>query len=158
MKVKDIMIKEVLTVKRSTTLRDLIKFFLKTKFHTLPVVADDGKLVGIIALADILKVFQRHSTTLTQMLKTIPFLTEEEEEDLFLADISPATGLLFLVDDLMNTNLVTVGEDVSIKDVRSMMKLHHIEKFPVVKDGYLVGIISLFDIILAVFKEKGIIE
>ena len=158
MKVKDIMTKEVLTVKRSTTLRDLIKFFLKTKFHTLPVVEDDGRLVGIIALADILKVFQRHSTTLTQMLKAIPFLTEEEEEDLFLADISPATRMLFLVDDLMNVNLVTVNEDVSIKEVRSMMKLHRIEKFPVVKDGYLIGIISLFDIILAVFKEKGIIE
>jgi len=152
------MTKEVLTVKRSTTLRDLIKFFLKTKFHTLPVVEDDGRLVGIIALADILKVFQRHSTTLTQMLKAIPFLTEEEEEDLFLADISPATRMLFLVDDLMNVNLVTVNEDVSIKEVRSMMKLHRIEKFPVVKDGYLIGIISLFDIILAVFKEKGIIE
>ncbi|MFH1783857.1 MAG: CBS domain-containing protein [bacterium] len=157
MKVKDIMTKDVLTVQRSTTLRNLVKIFLDSKFHTLPVVDEQGKLVGIVALADILKVFQRHSTTLTQMLKNIPFLADEEEEDLMLADVSAATAVLFLVDDLMNNKLVTVEEDVSITEVRSTMKLHGIEKLPVVKDGRLVGIISLFDIILAVFKEKGII-
>lgn len=159
MKVKDCMIKEVMTVKRSTTLAQLIETFRKYNYHTLPVAEENNRLVGLITFEDIMKVFQPYSSDLARMLKTVPFLFpgEEKEEDLLAMDISADLGVLVVVDDIMNTQFVTIDEEASIAQARSLMKLHGLNRLSVVRDGRLVGIISLFDIILAVFKERGIV-
>ncbi len=159
MQVKDYMSREVITVKRSTTLAGLIEIFRKSNFHTIPVVDDQDRLLGIASFEDTLNAFKPYSSDLAQMLKTVPFLgAEEREEELLLADISGEIGVLMVVDDFMTTQIISVKEETPIIEVRSLMKLHHITKLPVVKDGYLVGIISLFDIILAIFREKGVIQ
>ncbi|MEA3561019.1 MAG: CBS domain-containing protein [Candidatus Omnitrophota bacterium] len=159
MKVKDCMTEKVVTVKRSTTLTELIGLFRKYNFHTLPVVEVDNKIVGIITFEDIFKVFQPYSQEVARMLEATPLMERMEEEDILLADISSEMGMLIIVDDLVNTRFVTVSQDSSIEEARALMKLHHLPRLLVIKDkGFLKGIISLFDIILAVFKEKGVIK
>lgn len=159
MKVKDCMTKEVIAVKRSTTLAQLVETFRKYHCHTLPVVEKDNRLVGLMTFEDIMKVFQPYSSDLGHILKTVPFLfpAEEKEENLLAMDISSDLGILVVVDDIMNTQFATIDEEASIVQARSLMKLHGVNLLPVVKEARLVGIISLFDIILAVFKEKGIV-
>ena len=158
MKVKDCMTKEVVTVKRSTNLSQLIEIFRKHSFHTLPVVEANNKIVGIVTFEDLLKVFQPYSRDLAQMLERVPFV-EKEEEDILFADISSEMGMLVIVDELINTHFVTVTEEVLVKEARRLMKLHDSPRLLVVKNGdKLTGIISLFDIILAIFKQKGIIK
>lgn len=153
------MTKEVITVKRSTTLAELIEVFRRFNYHTLPVVEEEDRLVGLVTFEDIWKVFQPHGADVTKMLKTIPFLGEVgEEEDILLADISAEMGRLVVVDDLMNTQFATVDEDMDISKARSLMKVDSVNRLPVTKDGKLIGIVSLFDIILAIFREKGVIE
>jgi len=67
-------------------------------------------------------------------------------------------GVLCIVEDIMNTNVVTISEEATTVEARSLMKLHRLKRLPVVdKEEHLVGIISLFDILLAVFKEKGVL-
>ena len=158
MKVKDCMTKDVVTVKRATTLTKLIEIFRKCNFHTLPVVEEGNKIVGIVTFEDILKVFQPYSQQMAKMLETIPFVEKTEDEDILLTDIASEMGILVIVDDLMNTRFVTVNQEASIKEARSLMKLHNTEILPVVKNGTLVGIVTLFDIILSVFKQKGVIK
>ncbi len=159
MKVKDCMTKEVITVKRSTTLSQLIKAFQKYNFHTLPVIEADNRLVGIINFEDILKVFQPYSVELSTMLKTIPFLEmESKEEDFLSADISSEMGILVVADDIMNIHFATIDPETDINQARAQMKLHNTPRLPVLEGGKLVGMISLFDIILAVFREKGVIK
>jgi CBS domain-containing protein len=158
-KVKDCMTKNVVTVKRSTTLSELIELFRKYNFHTLPVVEENNKIAGIITFEDILKVFQPYSQEIARMLEATPLVEKMEEEDILLVDISSEIGMLVIVDDLINTQFVTIPEDVSIEEARALMKVHRLPRLPVVKDGgILTGIISLFDIILAVFKQKGIVK
>ncbi len=159
MKVRDCMAKEVVSVKRSTALTELIQIFKKYNFHTLPVVEENNLLVGIVTFEDILKVFQPYSPELLSMLKTIPLLeVEEPEEDLLLADISSEMGVLVVADDLMNTQFATIDPESNVNQARSLMKLHNAARVAVVENGALVGIISLFDIILAIFKDKGLIK
>lgn len=158
MKVKDCMTKEVVTIKRSTNLSQLIEIFRKHSFHTLPVVEADNKIVGVVTFEDLLKVFQPYSRDLARMLETVPFV-EKEEEDVLLADISSEMGMLVIVDDLINTHFVTVTGEAPVKEAQRLMKLHDSPRILVVKNGdKLTGIISLFDIILAIFKQKGIIK
>jgi len=158
MLVKEVMKQEVVTVKESTTLRELMKIFHKYTFHTLPVVDKDKKVVGIVALEDVLKIFYPHPPHILEMLERTPLWDGQEEESLMEADIPPEMGVLCIVKDLMNTNVVTIGEEATTMEARSLMKLHRLKRLPVVdEDRRLLGIISLFDIILAVFREKGVL-
>lgn len=156
--VKDCMTKDVITAKRSTTLAELIEIFRKYNFHTLPVVKGGNKIVGVVTFEDILKVFQPYDQHMAKMLESIPFVERAEEEDILLADISSEMGILVIVDDFMDTQFAAVNPEAPIKEVRSLMKLHNTERLPVVENGKLIGIVTLFDIILSVFKDKGVIR
>lgn len=62
------------------------------------------------------------------------------------------------VSDLMESNVISIEEDKTISEARTLMKLHNKQGLPVVRNGTLVGVVTLFDIIYALFREKGIIE
>ena len=159
MTVRDCMTKEVVAVKRSTNLGQLIKTFQKYNFHTLPVIEADNRLVGVVNFEDILKVFQPYSVELSMMLKTIPFLEmESREEDFLAADISGEMAVLVVVDDIMDTHFATIAPEIDINQARAEMKVHNAPRLPVVVEEKIIGMISLFDIILAVFRERGVIQ
>lgn len=159
MKVRECMTEKVITVKRATSLSQLIKAFQKYNFHTFPVIEADNSLVGIVNFEDILKVFQPYNEDLSKMLKTIPFLEMEvNEEDFLGADISSEMGILVVVDDIMSTSFTSIDMEMDINQARTEMKVNNIARLPVAQEGKLVGMLSLFDIILAVFRERGVIE
>lgn len=155
MQVKEVMSREVITVKRSTTLRQLLEIF--SKFHIfplVPVVEEDNRLVGIVSFRNLIEAVQPHRP---EILKTIPFL-DEEKEDIFKTDFTAEIGNLVIVDDIMEQKFVTLKEDCSIEEAYRLMKLHLKEEITVVdKDGRLVGMIGVFDIIREVFRQKGVI-
>ena len=53
--VEDIYTKEVTCVKPDTPLDEIASIMSERKFHTIPVVADGDKLVGVIGKSDIIK-------------------------------------------------------------------------------------------------------
>ena len=53
-KIKDVMTKEVIVISSSQTIIDVAELMEKHDVNRLPVV-DDGKIVGIVARADIIK-------------------------------------------------------------------------------------------------------
>ena len=158
MHVAEVMTRKVITVKRSTTLKELMEIFRKFTFHTLPVVDRENKVIGLVALEDVLKLFQPHPSKILDMLDRIPFLDEYDNGSLWDIDIPCEMGVLCVVDDLMNVDVVTINEEATTVETRSLMKLHRLKRILVVdKENHLLGIISLFDIIMAVFKQKGIL-
>jgi len=55
----DIMNREVRTVRPDTSLREAVKVMLDNKFGCLPVVGDNGNLLGILTEADLVR-YARH--------------------------------------------------------------------------------------------------
>jgi CBS domain-containing protein len=55
----DIMNREVKTVRPDTSLRDAVKVMLDNKFGCLPVVGDNGNLLGILTEADMVRYAQQ---------------------------------------------------------------------------------------------------
>jgi CBS domain-containing protein len=55
----DIMVRDVRTVRPDMSLRDSVKLMLDNKFGCLPVVSEDGKLLGILTEADLVR-YARH--------------------------------------------------------------------------------------------------
>jgi predicted transcriptional regulator len=157
MLVKDVMSKEVITIGEDENLVQLIGKFRKYNFHTLPVIDKNKRILGFVNYEDIMKVFLPHNPVLEKLLKST-HLHNVEEEDILEADLPEDLGTSVKVSDIMNVNVVTIEDSETIADARKQMKIHNVQRMPVTRNKELVGFITLFDIIIALFKERNIIK
>jgi len=148
--------KEVITVSENENLSQLIAKFRKYNYHTLPVIDNDKKVSGLVSSEDIMKVYLPHNPVLGELLKST-HLYNAEEEDVLEIDLPENLGTTVKVSDIMNVNVVTIEDSETIAEARKQMKLHNIKRVPVIRNQELVGFITLFDIIIALFKERNII-
>ena len=157
MQVKNNMQTKVISVKRGTTLAQLLELF--SKFHSFPVVPvvdDDNTLLGIVHIQSFFDIFKPHHQDL--LMRNPLSMISREPANIFDVDIEEGMGLLVIVADIMDTKVVKIDEDEDIKKAYDLMQLHNRDAIPVIdKDKKLVGIISIFDIVMKIFKEKGLI-
>ncbi len=156
MKVSNVMNQKIIAVSRSTSLAELIELFCHFhSFPLVPVVDGHNTLIGVVSFQGIIEAFR---TSSQDILKTVPFV-DEHHLDIFDIDVTPEIGQLCLVDDIMQTKFVTINQDSSIEEAYRLMQLHQNEQLPVVdSENKLVGVIGTFDILLALFREKGVIK
>ncbi len=148
MKVEDIMTREIVSVPTHTRVGQVARVFREHQLSGLPVVDEDGELVGIITELDMVK---RHARP--QMPAFLPLLgaylplgTKEYKESL-----RRITGVV--AEDIMTTPVNTISPDASIEDAATVMVSNRSNPLPVVDDdGHMVGIISRTDI-LGVIEE-----
>ena len=156
MKVSEVMNQKIIAVHRRTSLAELIELF--RHFHSfplVPVVDEQNSLIGVVSFQRIIEAFR---TSSHDILKTVPFV-DEPHLDIFDMDITPEIGELCIVDDLMQTQFVTINQDSSIQEAYRLMQVHKAEQIPVIdSEKKLVGMIGTFDILLALFREKGVIQ
>jgi CBS domain-containing protein len=155
--VSAVMREDMPTVKPSTTLRQLIEFMRKTNHYILPVIDDDNNLLGVVNYRGILNIFRPFSKSVSEIVERMPFVEKIDDEDLNL-HLSPEMGTLILVDDIINTNYVAIEANKTVREARRLMRLHSIETIPVISGKKLVGILSLLDILVYIFKEHDILE
>ncbi|MBA3066747.1 CBS domain-containing protein [bacterium] len=157
MLVKDVMIQDVITVQRSTNLRELLNIF--KNFHTsplLPVVDRNKVFLGGITLKDVIEPFSSIPSRMARTAK-YAFGNNFMFNDLQNINIPPDSGTLFLVDDLYSKKIITIQEDDTIISAEQTMDLNRIGTIPVLKDKLFVGMLTKFDIVIGILKEKGII-
>ncbi|MFH1504834.1 MAG: CBS domain-containing protein [Candidatus Omnitrophota bacterium] len=154
MKVIEIAKKEIITVKRSLTLRRLLDIFKGFNSHPLiPVVNEDKILLGIVSSENLLDLLRPQQA---KLFKNVPFM--EIDEDLFDLDPVPSMGELLIVDDILDTNFISIDQDTSLEEAYKIMRLNNKEHLPVItKQGKIVGMLGIFDIIWQMFKEKEIV-
>ncbi|MFH1339118.1 MAG: CBS domain-containing protein [Candidatus Omnitrophota bacterium] len=156
MKVYEVMNQKIIAVSRSTSLAELIGMFCHFhSFPLVPVVDEQNTLLGVVSFRQLVETFRASGH---DILKTVPFV-DEPHLDIFDMDITEEIGELCIVDDLMETKFVTVNKDSLIEEAYRLMKLHQSEQLPVVdSENRLVGTIGAFDILLAMFRGKGVIK
>ena len=154
--VSAVMREDTPTVNPSTSLRQLIELMRRTNHYILPVIADDKTLLGIVNYRGILNIFRPFSRSVSEIVERMPFVEKIDDEDLNL-QLSPELGSLILVADIINTNYVTIEAEKTVREARRLMRLHGIETIPVVSGKKLVGILSLLDILVYIFKEYDIL-
>ncbi|MFH1414576.1 MAG: CBS domain-containing protein [Elusimicrobiota bacterium] len=158
LKVKDCLFEKQKKVERGTTLKEIIKIFRNNRSNNLPVVDSEGRIVGRIALEEILSVFQPHSAEINQLLKTVPFLDNVPEEEIDIDFITPEMGILIVADEIMNRQLLTIRPENTIAEAFAVMKANQTEFLIVTDDeNRLNGTLEMFDIMYAIFTEKGVI-
>jgi len=148
LKAKDIMTKDVITVKPDTTIEELARLFIKHQISGAPMVDDKGNLKGIVTENDLIAKNSRlHIPTILRLFDAyIPLGTSKLEDEI-------RRMAAYSVDEICTREVVTVDDEASIEYVATMMTEKKIHLLPVLRDGKLVGIIGKKDLIRGIAGE-----
>ncbi len=151
-KAKDIMSAPVITVHEGETLQGALQTMAKNRFSGIPVVNDEGKVVGIISDTDIIKYSQTISviphTNLSGWISPYADISD-------LASMRKGHDLLnkTKVRQVMTKKVYTVHEDVDAVEVAKLMNRRNINRVPVVDSAdKLVGIVTRADMVQCMAK------
>jgi CBS domain-containing protein len=145
--VRDIMRRDVYTVKAQDKVRDVLKLFVEKQVSGVPVVDDGNNLVGIITDADILRQVQEPPSFIDFMTFIMVYDSKAVMEEKMRAMLEKP------VQKLMTTGVVTVTEDTSLSDVAQILSRRKFKKVPVVEGRKLVGVVSRGDVVRYLIQE-----
>ena len=120
---KDIMIKEVVCIKKDIPVIDAIRLMAGNNITGIPVVEDDMTLLGILSERDVLRLFH----------------TYDDEKDRTISDFMTQPAVYFEEDELL-------------LDVCYCLRDNNIRRVPVTSNGKVVGVISRSDILKCILQ------
>lgn len=140
---KDIMSRNVITVKEEMPVRELAELLWKNRISGAPVLDRDGKLIAVVTESDLIDQNKKvHIPTMISFLDSVVYL---ERPDKMKEDIKKMAGTT--VRDIYSAKLVTVEEDTPLDEIASIMAEKNVHTLPVLSAGRLVGVIGKTDII-----------
>ena len=143
MRAHQIMTKYVTTVTPHTSIEDAANIMLRCHVSGVPVVNDDGSLIGIVSESD----FLRRSEIGTER-KRSPLLQFFAGAGKLAADFVHERGRK--VEDIMTRDPVTVHEQTPLSELVALMEKHGIKRLPVMNGKTMVGIVTRSNLLQAV--------
>ena len=145
MKVSEIMTKEVMTVKRNTSVNEVAKLMGAHDISGVPVVDDDDHVIGIITELDlIVRNTRMEMPRFIEVLDwgRIPLERPGHAKERLRHMLGTEAA------DLMTEKVETIGPDAPVEDLAELMVKHRVNPVPVVDDAEkLIGIVSRADLV-----------
>ena len=141
MLVHEVMTSPAITVTYAVTVKHAIELLAEHSITSLPVVDDDGLLVGVVSEADVIRDMllpDPRASAAAVRLTSPPF---------------PAR-----VADVMSSNVLTVTRDTDLALAGDLLTSTAVKSLPVVEGQRLVGVLSRRDIILMLARQDSRIE
>ncbi|MDI4239168.1 CBS domain-containing protein [Bradyrhizobium sp. 31Argb] len=130
------------TIKPNAPLLDAVHLLLETSQRGLPVIDDDGSLVGIISEGDFL---HRQELGVTGPAGFLLEWLLGRAEGQHMHEQTQALR----VDAVMTQNPVCVDETATVDDIVTRMDAHQISQVLVVRDGKPIGIVGRTQLLIA---------
>ena len=147
MKVSEVMTKPVVTVAARTPLKDVARLLVSRRISGVPVVDEDGSVLGVVSEADILAKERSRGGTrslLDHLLEPTGADTKHDARDAADAMTSPA---------------VVIRPDRPVAEAAALMLDRSVNRLPVVeKHGKLLGIVTRADLVRAFVRDDDAIE
>ena len=148
MKARDIMSTKVVTVSPSTSVRDIAALMVEKHVSGLPVLNDNGTLVGMVSEGDLLR--RPEIGTQKHRRRWVSFFTGVDSQ---AREFTKSHALR--AGDVMTEQVIHVSEETPLADVVGLMEKHNIKRLPVLTDGELVGIVSRADLLRALAARQA---
>jgi CBS domain-containing protein len=150
MLVKNVMTKKVIAVLPQTTVAEALDIMTRNRVSGLPVVDENGVLVGIISEADFLRRAELGTEKSRAHWLTSFFLPGHAAEIYARAHAQR-------VDEIMSAEVATIDESASLNEAVSLMEKRRVKRLPVVAGGKPIGMITRADFIaaLALFMRQS---
>ncbi|HIA36590.1 MAG TPA: CBS domain-containing protein [Flavobacteriales bacterium] len=127
--VADYMTTELITFTPDQDIREVIEIIISNKISGAPVINDKKELVGIISEKDCLRVIY------DDKYHNLPPNKEK-------------------VSNYMSKKVVSVEETLDVADAANLFLNSNFRRYPVVRDGKMIGLVSRHDILRASKKIK----
>jgi CBS domain-containing protein len=124
MKAKDLMQTDLMTVRESDSVDDLLQVLVDRHIHGAPVVNDDDELVGVVTQQDL---FFGTMTHASQGKGGVP-------------------GAGLKVGEIMTAPAVSASEDTDVRSLCELMHRLRIHRVPIVRGRTLTGLVSSLDV------------
>jgi CBS domain-containing protein len=146
MQVRDVVDAGVPVAGRSDSVRSVVVKMISRDCGVIPVVEDDGKLIGVIALRDVmLPMYPNLGDYIHDSVRSRDFVEMEEGYP----------GVMNMkAEEIMTPNPMTVSLDDPVLKAASYMGLKNLRRIPVVEDGKYVGIVGITDVNKVLFFNK----
>lgn len=147
MKAADVMVTNVISVTPDVLVQDVAYILLSNRISAVPVVDDDGQLLGIVSEADLMRRAEagtgRHRpwwlTILTgRDIGAVDFVKEHSRR----------------ITDVMTRKVVTAKPDTPLQDIATLLEQNAVKRVPIVKDGKVVGIVSRANLLQALAATR----
>ena len=148
MKARDIMSTKVVTVSPSTSVRDVAGLMVEKHVSGLPVLNDNGTLVGMVSEGDLLR--RPEIGTEKHRRRWVSFFSGVDSQ---AREFTKSHALR--ASDVMTKQVIHVSEETPLGDVVGLMEKHNIKRLPVLSDGELVGIVSRADLLRALAARQA---
>ena len=146
---RDIMTRNVVTVKPETSIEELATLLVKNEISGVPVVDDAGSLFGIVTENDLISRNKRlHIPTVVSFLDAAIYLESSRK---FEAEVRRVAATK--VGDICSRKVVTIAEDFTVVDIATIMTEKKVHLLPVIKEGRVVGIVGKRDMVKAVARQ-----
>jgi CBS domain-containing protein len=150
MRAKDVMTREVLTVKPDATVREVAALLAERGISGVPVVDAAGAVIGIVSEGDLLH--RAEIGTERRPRRRRSWWLDSLASDLASDYVKSHARK---VEDVMTREVITVGETTELADVAMLLETKGIKRVPVVTDGRLVGIISRANLVRALAATES---
>ncbi len=145
--VRDIMTRKVVTVEPTDTLRFAVTILSQKGISGMPVIGQEGKVVGVLSEKDVMKALRDRAGLSVPggVFELILETSEARQKDLLvrcrtvLDDLRVAT--------VMTTPAKVIHPDMPSVEAAREMIASRINRLPVVERGKLVGIVSRGDVL-----------
>ncbi len=142
---KDIMTKDVITVKPDTSIEELSALLVKNGISGVPVVDDAGALYGIVTENDLISRNKRlHIPTVVSFLDAAIYLESSKKFEEEVRRVAATR-----VGDICVRKVITISADTTVTDIATIMTEKKAHLLPVVKGGRVVGIVGKRDVVSA---------
>jgi len=138
-RVEEVMTRMVTTIHPDAPLAEVVEKLLDKDYTALPVVDENGRVVGIISDTDLL---QRGDMEVSLSLK------KAIDPDLARMLITRLRQSPRTVAEVMTTNPVTIGPQARLSEAASVMSKHGLKRLPVVDEHKrVIGVLGRLDIL-----------
>jgi len=143
MQASDIMTTNVITVRPNASVFEAATLLTEHHISGIPVVADDGAVIGILSESDLLHRVETGTgkpqrSWFGEFLHSTRKLAGE-----YLKENAVKVG------DIMTANVVSVTPATELSEIADLLERLHIKRVPVIDQGKLVGIVSRANLIRA---------
>jgi len=146
---KDIMTKDVITVKPETSIAELAGILMKNEISGVPVLDDSGALYGIVTENDLISQNKRlHIPTVVSFLDAAIYLESSKKFEQEVKRVTATT-----VREICVRKVVTITEDTSLVDIATIMSEKKTPLLPVMKAGKITGIVGKRDMVKAMARQ-----
>lgn len=141
MLVREVMTSPAVTVGRETPLKQAIRLLDEHQITAMPVLDEDGHLVGVVSEADVLR-------------DSVP--ADRRVHERWVVITAPIVHLA--VTDVMTHLPISVSPDDDLSDAVELLVGTQVKSLPVVLSGRVVGMVSRRNVIAVLARQDLLIE